>query len=244
MRPALDQFKGQHWGNYCSVHRQGCGGVGGGINRLLEWPGTVLDWSGLNCWQGQGLWYGLAGIVIWSGRKERSESVLAGHPRYATCAERKLMYICIYNLYKDKTMSWEQLSPKKQVSHFGLCHGMHEYLTMIFYTKTYSNHMTPFKPKCSLWWYKLCNRLKISNIKISEDTVSQFHWMSANNEPKEGNLSIILYPKVLTHTAIRTDLGKNNSSLPGPFKSTVCHRGAFWLMTQVWNQICSSQVLV
>ena len=115
MRPALDQFKGQHWGNYCSVHRQGWGGVGGGINRLLEWPGTVLDWSGLNCWQGQGLWYGLAGIVIWSGRKERSESVLAGHPRYATCAERKLMYICIYNLYKDKTMSWEQLSPKNKL---------------------------------------------------------------------------------------------------------------------------------
>ena len=115
MRPALDQFKGQHWGNYCSVHRQGRGGVGGGINRLLEWPGTVLDWSGLNCWQGQGLWYGLAGIVIWSGRKERSESVLAGHPRYATCAERKLMYICIYNLYKDKTMSWEQLSPKNKL---------------------------------------------------------------------------------------------------------------------------------
>ena len=46
--------------------------------------------------------------------------------------------------------------------------------------------------------------------------------MSANNEPKEVNLSIILYPKVLIYTAIRTDLGKNNSSLPGPFKSTVC----------------------
>ena len=35
-------------------------------------------------------------VVIWFGKKERSESVLAGHLRYAVCAKRKLIYICIY----------------------------------------------------------------------------------------------------------------------------------------------------
>ena len=82
-------------------------------------------------------------VVIWFGKKERSESVLAGHLRYAVCAKRKLMYIyiyiyiyiCIQSVQRQNHVMGATVT-KKQVSHFGLCHGTHEYLTMIFYTKT------------------------------------------------------------------------------------------------------------
>ena len=85
--------------------------------------------------------------MVWQERKERVSSGRASQI-CNVCKEKADVYMYIQSVQRQNHVMGATVT-KKQVSHFGLCHGTHEYLTMIFYTKTYSSHMTPFKPKCS-----------------------------------------------------------------------------------------------